>query len=139
MNTTSTKVIQNMFNHLAASYTEDEARDILVQKYPESEGEIKLLQPANFTVTKVEMGKVVSVTEAQTGSDLTKAVKAKVAKAPKAPKEAKAPRTETKADIARRLFAEAEDKSRGAMIKVFMEQLGMSKAAASTYFYNVKG
>ena len=138
MNTTSTKVIQSMFNHLAASYTEDEARDILVQKYPESEGEIKLLQPASYTVTKVEMGKVVSVQEAQTDSDLTKAVKAKVAKAPKAPKE-KAPRAETKADVARQLFADAEDKSRGAMIKVFMEKLGMSKAAASTYFYNVKG
>lgn len=45
----------------------------------------------------------------------------------------------TKADRARALFAEAPDKSRAAIIKLFMEQLEMSKAGATTYYYTVGG
>lgn len=136
------ETIQSMFNHLAVSYSADEAREILVQKYPEMEAEINEIQltvdPSKYGVTTVEMGKVVKRTEAGTGNDLTEAVKAKTKKAAK-PKAEKAPKAESKADIARKLYAEAKDQSRGAMIKVFMDKLGMSKAAASTYYYNVKG
>lgn len=140
---TPTQVIQSMFNHLTASYSADEAREILVQKYPGMEGDITALKvdPTKYGVTKVEMGKVVSTVPAGEGdedSELVKAVKEKTKKVAK-PKADKAPKAESKADIARRLYAEAEDKSRAAMIAVFMDQLGMSKAAASTYFYNVKG
>lgn len=136
------ETIQSMFNHLAVSYSADEAREILVQKYPEMEADITELQltvdPSKYGVTTVEMGKVTKRTEAGTGKDLAEAVKAKTKKVAK-PKAEKAPKAESKADIARKLYAEATDQSRGAMIKVFMEQLGMSKAAASTYYYNVKG
>lgn len=133
MSNVSANVIQSMFNHLTASYSPDEARDILVQKYPESESTIKEFKVDSLRTTVVEMGKVKSVTEA--GSDLVTAVKTKVAK----PKAEKAPKTESKADQARAMFMAAEDKSRAAMIALFQEKLGMSKAAASTYFYNVKG
>jgi hypothetical protein len=133
MSNVSANVIQSMFNHLTASYSPDEAREILVQKYPESESTIKEFKVDSLRTTVVEMGKVKSVTEA--GSDLVKAVKTKVAK----PKADKAPKAESKADQARAMFLAAEDKSRGAMIALFQEKLGMSKAAASTYFYNVKG
>lgn len=139
MSNVSNQVLQSMFNHLTASYSADEARDILVQKYPDSEAEIKAIDPSQFTVTKVEMGKVVSVTEpasieADSTAKLKSAVKAKTAK----PKAEKATKGASKADQARELYAKAKDKSRAAMIAVFQEKLGMSKAAASTYYYNVK-
>lgn len=140
MSNVSANVIQSMFNHLTASYSENEARDILVQKYPESESMIKEFKIDGLRTTVVEMGKVKSVTEASTETapatvELKKAVKAKIAK-PKAEKAAKAP---SKVDQAREIYEAAADKSRGAVIAVFMEKLGMSKAAASTYYYNIKG
>ena len=134
--TVSTNVIQSMFNHLTASYSADEAREILIQKYPDAEGDINLLTAPEVETAEVESVETEPVVEAQPEPDLVKAVKAKTAK-PVKPKQAKA-KAETKADIARKLYAEATDKSRGAMIKVFQDKLGMSKAAASTYFYNIK-
>lgn len=133
MSNVSANVIQSMFNHLTASYSPDEARDILVQKYPDAESTIKEFKVDSLRTTVVEMGKVKSVTEA--GSDLVTAVKTKVAK----PKAEKAPKAESKVDQARAMYMSAENKSRSAMIALFQEKLGMSKAAASTYFYNVKG
>ncbi len=141
MSNVSAAVIQSMFNHLTASYSESEARDILVQKYPESESAIREIKAENFRTTVVEMGKVKSVAEpvtietAPSVVELKTAVKAKIAK-PKAEKAAKAP---SKVDQAREIYEAAADKSRGAVIAVFMEKLGMSKAAASTYYYNIKG
>lgn len=154
MNTVSATVIQSMFNHLAASYTEDEAREILVQKYPDAEDVLANIKPENYRVTKVEMGSVSEVIEPAAEVEV-KAKPAKKAKAPKAEKPAKvakekapkaekpvveaAPKAESKADRARAMYAAATDKSRAAMIALFMAELGMSKAAASTYYYNVKG
>lgn len=137
MTNVSANVIQSMFNHLSASYSADEAKDILVQKYPESETLIKEFKVDGLRTTVVEMGKVKSVTEAGStvATDLKTAVKTKVAK----PKAESAPKKESKVDLARAMYVAAEDKSRAAMIALFQEKLGMSKAAASTYFYNVKG
>ena len=139
MSNPSTNVIQSMFNHLTASYSADDAKEILVQKYPDSESVIKEFTVDSLRTTVVEMGKVKSVKEA--GSDLVTAVKTKVAKpkAEKAPKVEKAPKAESKADKARVMYTESEDKSRATMIAMFMEKLGMSKAMASTYFYSCKG
>ena len=45
----------------------------------------------------------------------------------------------TKADLAREIFAVyGNDKPRKDIIKMFMDDLGMSKAGASTYYHNVK-
>lgn len=137
MSNVSANVIQSMFNHLTASYTEDEARDILVHKYPDAESEIREFKIDGLRTTTVEMGKVTAVTEADGSAELTKAVKAKVAK-PKAEKPVKEKKA-SKVDLARELYEQSEDKSRAAMIAIFMDKLGMSKAAASTYFYNIKG
>lgn len=142
MTAISAAVMQSMFNHLtnnsgsAAAYSEDEAREILVQKYPEQESVIKTFQIS--TASTEADAEEVSDTE-----KLATAVKAKTAKpkavkpakAPKAPKEAKV----TKMDRARELYAAASDKSRKAMIDVFGKELGLSAAAASTYYYTVKG
>ena len=149
MTTVSAQVIQSMFNHLAASYTEDEAREILVQKYPAEQSRIYAMgKLVNGTVEVTTDSDEDESTETDT-SKLAKAVKvktakpakakpAKVAKAPKQPKAA-APKKVTKMDQARELYAAASDKSRKAMIEVFGKELGLSTAAASTYFYTVKG
>ena len=135
MSNVSANVIQSMFNHLTASYSEAEARDILVQKYPEAETVIKEIKPENYRTTVVEMGKVKSISNTVEASSLKKAVQTKVAK----PKVEKAPKAASKVDQARELFNASADQSRAAMIAIFQEKLGMSKAAASTYYYNVKG
>ena len=125
---TSSAVIASMFKHLTASYTPDEAREILVQKYPEQEGEINMLE--------VSRDAVVEAIETQT-QKLATAVKQKTAKPAKAAKVVKA-KAPSKMDRARELYAAAKDKSRGAMLEVFNKELGLSKAAASTYYYTVK-
>lgn len=69
-----------------------------------------------------------------------------VVKIPKAAKSVapKAKRTRTskgttKLDLARKIYQVAVDsKSRDEIIQMFMFELGMSKAGATTYFYNVK-
>lgn len=134
------QVIQSMYKHLVQSYDPAEAREILVQKYPEQEGDILTLQ---YEVVQSE-----SADETET-EQLASAVKQKVAKpakpakvakvkAPKVAKPAKV-KTETKMDKARALYEAASDKSRKAMIELFGKELGMSAAASSTYFYNIKG
>jgi len=143
---TSPAVIASMFKHLTQSYTADEAREILVQKYPEQEGDIHSLEVRVVTADDVvdaietEIGKLSVAVKAKTAKPAKAAKVAKVAKAKavKAPKVAKVKKV-TKMDQARALFAKATDKSRGAMITVFNTELGLSKAAASTYFYTVKG
>lgn len=145
MSNVSENVIQSMFNHLIASYSEDEAREILVQKYPAQKGDIysmgKLVKSAKTAAVEQEGedgDAEVEVEEVETNTEkLAKAVKAKTAKPAKAaaaPKDKKV----SKMDQARELYANATDKSRKAMIEVFGKELGLSAAAASTYFYNVK-
>lgn len=49
-----------------------------------------------------------------------------------------APAGGTKLDAARKLFATNKSLSRAAVIALFMTELSMSKAGATTYFYNVQ-
>lgn len=116
----SEQVIKSMYKHLIQSYSSDEAREILVQKYPEAEGDIE-----NLTI------------EVDTAEPVVETTLSKVKRAATKQKPAKAPK-ESKMARARDLYVAATDKSRGAMIQVFGKELGLSKAAASTYFYTVK-
>ena len=141
-NVVSNGVIRSMFNHLIQTYSVEEAREILVQKYPNQEGEIIELDASlpveveiNTVDTTVDLdtqaAKLAAAVKAKTKKPTAKAKATKVAKAPKEKKV-------TKMDTARELYAKAKDKSRGAMIKVFGKELGLSPAAASTYYYTVK-
>ena len=137
----SARVIESMLNHLVATYSADEACEILIEKYPSHEGDIYMMgQRVKSKKTQPEV-EVVNEVQAEVDPEaakLSKAVKAKTAKTPKAAKAPKAQK-ESKMDKARDLYQAASDKSRKAMIEVFGKELGMSKAAASTYFYTVKG
>lgn len=130
--TTTPQILTAMFKHLTASYSADEAREILLQKYPDSASDIELI----VEETPVSSEAVVQAIESET-EKLAEAVKQKVAKPSKAkPVKVKA---ESKMDKARAIYAAAEDKSRKAMIEAFGKELGLSKAAASTYYYTIKG
>jgi hypothetical protein len=117
----SEQVIKSMYKHLIQSYSADEAREILVQKYPEAEGDIENL----------------SAEIDQDPDPVQPSALAAVKKAVAKQKPAKAPKN-TKMARARELYENSTDKSRSAMIEVFNKELGLSKAAASTYFYTVK-
>lgn len=56
----------------------------------------------------------------------------------KAAKAAKPSEGKTKLERARELFAAAPDKSRAAIIALFIAELGMTKSGASTYFYSAQ-
>lgn len=77
--------------------------------------------------TIVEMGTKMKVVEAKAEKTT------KVKKAAKAEK----PKSVSKRSIAANLYAAAKDKSRQAMLEVFMTELNVSKANASVYFYHV--
>lgn len=65
----------------------------------------------------------------------------KVTKKGKVPAKTKAKRTSkgaTKLDQAKALFAANSSLSRAEVIELFMTELGMSKAGATTYFYNAQ-
>lgn len=138
MSNVSANVIQSMFNHLTSSYSESEARDILVQKYPDSESLIKEIKPENYRVTSVSMGKVKSVSEPVSieTDGLKTAVKVKTAK-PKADKPVKEKKV-SNASRAREIIAASTDKSRDSIVAQFMEKLGMEKSVANAYFYHFK-
>lgn len=154
---TSTAVLESMFNHLTQSYSADDAREILIGKYPEQEGVIltfKLSSTSDEVPLEADAQEAPVVLEKVSTAKPPKAakvVKPKTEKAPKAakpkvaakvakPKAEKAPKAKkaSKMDQARELYAKASDKSRKAMIELFGKKLGLSPAAASTYFYTVK-
>lgn len=139
-------VVKSMFNHLVQSYSAEEAREILIGKYPDQEGEIRLLV-RDFTndteEDEADMKQVETVVEAakRKQQQFQKAKPAKAAKVAK--KAAKTPvtrtaRADSKMSRARELFAKQKDQSRKAVIAVFVKELGLSPVAASTYFYTCK-
>lgn len=156
----SDQIIRSLFNHLARSYTAEEACEIMIQKYPHAEGDIRILMQHGYTPEQEEtvMNEVNVVESAPAlveipAADIKAAIKAKTAKAKpvKAAKPVRAPKVKTKApkapkaskgpskmDRARTLYAVATDKSRKAMIELFGRELGLGQAAASTYYYTVK-
>lgn len=130
MTSVSENVMASMFKHLTASYSPTDARVILKEKYPHAADAIDGFE-VDTSVTAESVGEAI---ETQTAK-IKAAVKARISK----PKAEKAPKAESKMDKARALYAAAEDKSRKAMIELFNKELGLSAAAASTYFYSVKG
>lgn len=66
-----------------------------------------------------------------------KAPKTEKVKAPKAEKQPKAPKAPSKAQLAREIYAAAVDKSRKVVTKMFIDQLGLTPAGASTYYQSI--
>lgn len=109
----STKALQSLYNHLTKSFSAEEAREILIQRYPEAEGDIHLL-----------------VDGEDKEPELKTVVKAQVSKTSSAKK--------TQIERVAELYAAAEVKTRAVMIPLIVEALGVSAATANVYFYKVK-
>lgn len=125
----SNELIRVMFKHLVKTYSLEQAREILVTKYPNSKELIMSLESVN------EPEVVETVSEGAL-EKVKKAVKEKTAK-PNVVKPAKE-KSESKMDKAKALYVELEDKTRKNVIAQFVEQIGLTQAAASTYYYNIK-
>lgn len=124
----SNELIRVMFKHLVKTYSVEQAKEILVTKYPNSKELIMSLENV-----EPEVAETVSEDALE---KVKKAVKEKTAK-PKVVKPAKE-KAESKADRAKALYATLEDKTRKNVIAQFVEQIGLTPAAASTYYYNIK-
>jgi len=124
----SETVIHSMFKHLAASYSSEDARTILKQKYPHDAEAID-----QFESHQSDIIENTSVSQEDRDKKLKAAVKQKISK-PKAEK----PKTDSKISRARDLYASALDKSRPVIIDLFMKELDMSQSVATSYFYNIK-
>lgn len=113
------QLVKSMYKHLVLAYTSEEARDILLQKYPDAEGYMdELIDEADAEALK-QVNSLLEAVNSKQKPQKEKAV--------------------TKMSRAHEMYAAAEDKSRKAMIALFVDELGLSKVAASTYYYNCKG
>lgn len=113
------EMLQAMFKHLMVSYNKDETLEILLAKYPAFESDLYLIAE--------EADKEPVVNEVPKAKDVVKIAKTK------APVEAK----QSKRALAKQLYEQATDKSRAAIIDLFVKELVVSKANASTYYYNI--
>ena len=177
----SETAMKAVMRNLLKDYSEEDARKMMIEKYPHLEGDIVNLDmneedtpytvknpvPVSFEAVDdtfdeeaeldVKGLEDTDLEEEDETDRLIKAVEsaieaaeqpAKVAKAAKTAKTAKSVKTtkpvqtadkgESKAARAREMYANATDKSRKTMIALFMAELGLSAAAASTYYYSAK-
>ena len=168
--------LKALYKNYCGKYSEGCAFDMLLEKYPEFEGELYAIRdgedmsvPAEMKfkadetfyddevnememqVSTPEVATAVFNTIVETATEVNegkapviektaKKKAEKVVKAPKikAEKPVKEPKGPSKAEQARAIYAAAEDKSRAAVTKLFVEQLGLTAAGASTYFQNCK-
>lgn len=112
----SHELIKQMFKHLIKVYTEAQTVEILSTKFPDS---------AEF-INAIDVDTLEDVND-----------EPKSYKTPKPPKPVKE-KTVKKQDRAQELYDNAVDKSRQAMLKVFVDDMGVSEASASNYYHLCK-
>lgn len=148
------QMIKAMMNGLVSKYGEEEAIERFLEKHSEYEGEMymvlngedELPETMKYTAPEDELPEVPD--EADIIAETAVEVKAEEPKAEKPKKEKKAKvvkeKTEkvnkgpSKAELARQIYANAEDKSRKVVTELFIKELGLTAAGASTYYQNCK-
>jgi len=122
----SNELIRTMFKHLIKTYTVEEAKELLITKFPAATEFVKELSADDFKdEDRVQIAKVARV------------------KAEKAVKEGKTKRTRTttgpsKKDRAMELYKNSLDKSRKDMIELFVNELEMAPSSASNMYHTCK-
>lgn len=150
----TTNQIKSIFTGYTNKYGEQEAIERFLEKYPDEEGSLELLmtgeleldESMKYTAPEDELPEVED--EAEIIAETPVEVKAEEPKAEKPKKEKKAKvvkeKTEkvnkgpSKAELARQIYANAEDKSRKVVTELFIKELGLTAAGASTYYQNCK-
>lgn len=180
----SETAMKAVMRNLLKDYSEEDARKMMIEKYPHLQGDIVNLDvktedspyimknpaPVSFEAVddtfdeeaeldvegledvgvEDEADRLIKAVEAvletaEQPAKVAKTTKTKTTKTPavKAEKTAKtakivADKGESKAARARDMYINATDKSRKTMIAMYMTELGLSVAAASTYYYSAK-
>ena len=178
----SETAMKAVMRNLLKDYSEDDARKMMIEKYPHLEGDIVNLNmneedtpytvknpaPVSFEAVDdtfdeeaeldVEGLEDTDIEEDDETDRLIKAVESAIEAAEQPAKPVKVTKTkpaktsvvkeksvklvadkgESKAARAREMYANATDKSRKTMIAMYMNELGLSAAAASTYYYSAK-
>lgn len=178
----SETAMKAVMRNLLKDYSEDDARKMMIEKYPHLEGDIVNLNmneedtpytvknpaPISFEAVDdtfdeeaeldVEGLEDTDIEEDDETDRLIKAVESAIEAAEQPAKPVKVTKTkpaktsvvkeksvklvadkgESKAARAREMYANAADKSRKTMIAMYMNELGLSAAAASTYYYSAK-
>lgn len=158
--------IKSLYNQYSKQYSESLAFEMLMDKYPEAEDQLYELRDGKQKTTEVNVQSQALFTNVNPADsalvasepdvaaavfdsmvnppaiDLT-TVKKTRKKAEKKPVEVSGEvevkeKKVSKAQQAFDIYVAAEDKSRAAITKVFIEQLGMTAAGASTYMQNCK-
>ena len=172
--------LKALYNNYCRQYSNGCALELLIEKYPQYEGELYAIHDGEYDVVPAEMKfqadvnfydeevnemeNQVQVTDpaiatavfntiVETATEVNegeapkiekvskkkekKPTEVKAKKEPKVKAE-KAPKAPSKAEQAREIYANAEDKSRAVITKLFMEQLGLTAAGSSTYMQNCK-
>lgn len=178
----SETAMKAVMRNLLKDYSEDDARKMMIEKYPHLEGDIVNLNmneedtpytvknpaPVSFEAVDdtfdeeaeldVEGLEDTDIEEDDETDRLIKAVESAIEAAEQPAKPVKVTKTkpaktsvvkeksvklvadkgESKAARAREMYANAADKSRKTVIAMYMNELGLSAAAASTYYYSAK-
>lgn len=178
----SETAMKAVMRNLLKDYSEDDARKMMIEKYPHLEGDIVNLNmneedtpytvknpaPVSFEAVDdtfdeeaeldVECLEDTDIEEDDETDRLIKAVESAIEAAEQPAKPVKVTKTkpaktsvvkeksvklvadkgESKAARAREMYANAADKSRKTVIAMYMNELGLSAAAASTYYYSAK-
>lgn len=157
------ETLKSLYINYCNKFSEEEAFEKLADKYPEMIGDLCVIRngedelPAEmkfqadetfFDEQVIDLDTEVKIADAETAVEqveeevnveeapkVEKAVKESKPKKVNVDKKEKAP---SKAERARQIYAAAEDKSRAAITKIFVDQLGLTAAGASTYMQNCK-
>lgn len=151
----TTNQIKSIFTGYTNKYGEQEAIERFLEKYPDEEGSLELLmtgeleldESMKYTAPEDELPEVsdeelviVQKTKVEVKAEEPKAEKPKKEKKAKVVKEKteKVNKGPSKAELARQIYANAEDKSRKVVTELFIKELGLTAAGASTYYQNCK-
>lgn len=154
----SETAIKAVMRNLMKDYCEEDARKLMIEKYPYLEGDIINIsvtdddsvasspEPVVFEAiddtfdeeAEIDVKDLIDDTE-----QLIAAVEAVVEETKKSTKAVKPTRTSTarkdsKAARARKLYMDATDKSRKAIVALFVSELDMTPTAAGAYYYHCK-
>ena len=171
--------LKSLYKNYCGKYSDGLAFEMLLEKYPEYEGELYMIRdgedqlvPAEMKfqadetlyddevnemenqvqVTAPEVATAVFNTIVETATEVNEGEAPKIEKISKKkekkPTEVKAkkePKVKevkekviSKAELARQIYANAEDKSRKVVTELFIKELGLTAAGASTYYQNCK-
>lgn len=127
----SQETIMTIYSGLCDSCGNQSARQIILQHYPYAKQWIDAPQPKPSALDQFKSKPHQLIIFDHKKTDTIKPIQPTAAPIAKA-------KSHSKLDQARELFHSSTDKSRKAIIQLFVDKIGLSPAAASTYYYSAQ-